>query len=62
MKIEEPKLMRELRKTREIFYEETKDMTPEERSALIKIKSERLEERMGIKLPRVEKKRDGVKT
>ena len=55
MKTDEPEAMKEIREIRRRHYEETKDMTIEERMAYIRKKSEELEKETGIKLPRVSK-------
>ncbi|MFH1539673.1 MAG: hypothetical protein ABIH66_11995 [bacterium] len=55
MKTEEPEPMREIREIRRRHYEETKNMTIEERMAYIREKSEELEKETGIKLPRLSK-------
>jgi hypothetical protein len=55
MSIEEPKVMREIREIRRRHYEETKNMTIEERMSYIRKKSEELEKETGIKLPRLSK-------
>ena len=55
MKTEEPEAMREIREIRRRHYEETKNMTIEERMAYIRKKSEELEKETGIKLRRLSK-------
>ncbi len=55
MKIEEPEAMREIREIRRKHYEETKNMTVEERMAYIRNKSKELEKESGVKLPRLTK-------
>lgn len=55
MKIEESEAMREIREIRRKHYEETKNMTIEERMAFIRKKSEELEKESGIKLRRLSK-------
>ena len=55
MKIEEPEAMREIHEIRRRHYEETKNMTPEERLAYIKKKAREFEEESGIKLRRLSK-------
>jgi hypothetical protein len=55
MKTEEPEAMREIREIRHRHYEETKNMTIEERMAYIRKKSEELEKETGIKLRRLSK-------
>ncbi len=48
----EPKVMRELHKIREKIYEETKNMTPEERADFINHRVESELAKRGIKLKR----------
>lgn len=55
MKIKESDAMVEIREIRRGHYEETKDMTTEERMAYIRKKSEELERETGIRLPRLSK-------
>ena len=55
MKIEEPEAMCEIREIRRKHYEETKNMTIEERMEYIRKKSEELEKKSGIKLRRLSK-------
>ncbi len=54
-KIEEPKALQEIHEIRRRIYEETKDMTSEERIAFTKKNSEEFEEMSGIKLRRLSK-------
>jgi hypothetical protein len=55
MKTEEPEAMREIHEIRRRHYEETKNMTVEERMSYIRKKSEELEKETGIRLPRLTK-------
>jgi hypothetical protein len=55
LKIEEPEAMREIHEIRRKHYEETKNMTAEERLAYIKKKAREFEEESGIKLRRFSK-------
>ncbi|MEW6202723.1 MAG: hypothetical protein AB1546_12150 [bacterium] len=55
MKTEETEAMREIHEIRRRHYEETKNMTIEERMAYIRKKSDELEKETGIRLPRLSK-------
>jgi hypothetical protein len=55
MTIDEPEAMREIREIRRRHYEETMNMTIEERMAYIRNKSAELEKETGITLPRLSK-------
>ena len=55
MSSKEPEVMKMLRKIREERYEETKDLTSEERVKKIKAEAEACKKRYGLKLPLREK-------
>ncbi|MCL2298981.1 MAG: hypothetical protein FWC27_02395 [Firmicutes bacterium] len=51
--MDEPRAMREIHEIRERIYERTKDMTPEERNALVHKQAQELLDRYGIKVKTV---------
>jgi len=51
--VNEPKAMREIHEIRERIYEETKDMTPEERTAHTRAEAQELLARYGMKVKTV---------
>lgn len=53
MKTDEPEAMMEIREIRRRHYEETKNMTIEERMAYIRKKSVELEKETDVRLPRL---------
>ena len=52
MKIEEPRAMKEIHKIREEIYEETKDMSIEEKVKYIRERTSKLLDERGIKISR----------
>ena len=54
----EPRAMREIHEIREHIYEETKNMSPEERSAFTRKEAQEMIEKYGLKVNRPERYAD----